>query len=87
MSLSIHPQQSPKDVQIKEEPFEELFFAPETILQANSETDLEFIERNELEGCCLCTEGRRLQQQLVRHIQDEHFSDGKLGSFEIFLAI
>lgn len=62
-----------KAPQIKEEPFEELF-VPESFVDAPDVN----IERNELDRCCLCPDGLRLQQLLLEHIKESHCIEGKL---------
>lgn len=57
-----------QNLEIKEEPFEELFVA-ESGLEASVD---DFIERNELESCCLCSEGNKLQNLLFEHLQIFH---------------
>lgn len=56
-------------VSIKEEPVEE-FFIPEAILKLSD-------DNSEYEACCLCHEGRQLQQELIAHIHSQHLNDGR----------
>lgn len=54
---------------IKEEPVEE-FFIPEAILQLSD-------DNSEYEACCLCHEGKQLQQELIEHIHSQHLNEGR----------
>jgi len=60
-----------KDLEVKEEPFEE-HYLPESVIE--TATDLRADE-----ACCLCPEGTRLQILLYEHIQKFHFDEGKLN--------
>lgn len=70
--------QESMDFTVKEEPFEELY------VQSDDVEPTEFIERNDLETCCLCPEGLRMQYQLLEHIQHHHHNDGNLNELIIF---
>lgn len=67
----------PKVQQIKEEPFEELY-VQEPFVEAPNDS----IERNELERCCLCPDGLRLQQILLDHIKESHCIEGNLQHYQ-----
>lgn len=60
--------------EIKEEPIEE-FYVPEPLLH---QLQADVFEKNEIDVCCLCLEGTRLQHKLLEHVQSFHCSaDGE----------